>query len=101
MPDSPQSFKDLLKEFFQKLIELFFSKSKEPHDYVEMGDGLKWATCNVGATKPEELGDYYAWGEVETYYQTLDPLTWKPGKEGGYDFKNCRYLGKSVRPVFK
>ena len=27
---------------------------------------VKWATCNVGATKPEEYGNYYAWGETET-----------------------------------
>ena len=34
---------------------------------VDLGlpSGLKWATCNVGATKPEEYGDYYAWGETE------------------------------------
>ena len=25
----------------------------------------KWASCNVGATKPEEYGGYYAWGETE------------------------------------
>ncbi|MBR5470263.1 MAG: hypothetical protein IKU78_07330 [Paludibacteraceae bacterium] len=37
------------------------------HAYVDLGlpSGLKWATCNVGATKPEEYGDYFAWGEVE------------------------------------
>ena len=34
------------------------------HKYVEMGDGLKWATCNVGASKPEDYGDYFAWGET-------------------------------------
>ena len=34
------------------------------HEYVEMGDGLKWATMNVGASKPEEYGDYFAWGET-------------------------------------
>ncbi|MBR6415561.1 MAG: hypothetical protein IKS22_05585 [Bacteroidales bacterium] len=34
------------------------------HDYVEMGDGLKWATTNVGADLPEEYGDYFAWGET-------------------------------------
>ena len=36
------------------------------HGYVEMGDGLKWATCNVGAATPEEFGDYFAWGETTT-----------------------------------
>lgn len=33
---------------------------------VDLGLSVKWATYNVGATKPEEYGDYYAWGEVET-----------------------------------
>lgn len=38
------------------------------HEYVDLGlpSGLLWATCNVGATFPEEYGDYYAWGETET-----------------------------------
>ena len=37
------------------------------HDYVDLGlpSGLKWATMNVGATKPEDYGDYFAWGETE------------------------------------
>lgn len=38
------------------------------HDWVDLGlpSGLKWATCNVGASKPEEYGNFYAWGETET-----------------------------------
>ena len=36
------------------------------HIYVDLGlpSGLKWATCNVGATSPEGYGDYFAWGET-------------------------------------
>ena len=36
------------------------------HEYVDLGlpSGLLWATCNVGASKPEEYGDYFAWGET-------------------------------------
>ena len=36
------------------------------YEFVDLGlpSGLKWATCNVGATKPEEYGDYFAWGET-------------------------------------
>ncbi|MBR5238223.1 MAG: hypothetical protein IKV26_05910 [Paludibacteraceae bacterium] len=30
---------------------------------VDLGLSVKWASCNVGATKPEEYGDYFAWGE--------------------------------------
>ena len=32
--------------------------------YVDLGLSVKWATCNVGADKPEDYGDYYAWGEL-------------------------------------
>lgn len=33
---------------------------------VDLGLSVKWASCNVGATSPEEYGDYFAWGETET-----------------------------------
>lgn len=38
------------------------------HGYVDLGlpSGLKWATCNVGASSPGDYGDYYAWGELST-----------------------------------
>ena len=34
---------------------------------VDLGlpSGLMWASFNLGATRPEEYGDYYAWGETE------------------------------------
>ena len=37
-------------------------------EWVDLGlpSGLLWAKCNLGATKPEEYGDYYAWGETDT-----------------------------------
>ena len=51
----------------------FAKNSINGHDYVDLGlpSGLKWATCNVGASKPEDYGGYYAWGETkekENYY---------------------------------
>lgn len=36
------------------------------YEYVDLGLSVKWATFNVGASKPEEYGNYYAWGETET-----------------------------------
>ena len=36
------------------------------HANVDMGNGLKWATCNVGAENPWNYGDYIAWGETAT-----------------------------------
>ncbi|MCQ2193156.1 MAG: hypothetical protein MJZ23_09930 [Paludibacteraceae bacterium] len=35
-------------------------------EYVDLGlpSETKWATCNVGASKPYECGYYFAWGET-------------------------------------
>ena len=43
------------------------SGSYNGHDYVDLGlpSGTLWATCNIGASKPEEYGDYFAWGETQ------------------------------------
>ena len=36
------------------------------HEWVDLGlpSGLKWATCNVGASSPSDYGAYFAWGET-------------------------------------
>lgn len=75
------------------------------HGYVDLGlpSGVKWATYNVGATSPEEYGNYYAWGETDTkptytyvnsrhYPHTLvDDL--KAGK-GSYDTLKAKWSSK-------
>ena len=50
----------------------------DEHEYVDLGlpSGTLWATCNVGASKPEEYGDYFAWGET-TPKSTYDWSTYK------------------------
>lgn len=35
------------------------------HEWVDLGLSVKWATCNVGASVPEQYGNYYAWGETK------------------------------------
>ena len=47
---------------------------KVPAEAIDLGlpSGTKWASCNVGATKPEEYGDYFAWGET----QSKDVYNW-------------------------
>ena len=57
---------------------------------VNIGLTVKWANANLGAGAPEEYGDYYAWGEIETYYSSLDPLIWKEGKSG-YDWESYKW----------
>ena len=57
------------------------------HEYVDLGlpSGLKWATCNVGANKPEEYGNYYAWGEIKT--------------KDTYTERNSRTLDKTMKDI--
>ncbi|MBQ8607473.1 MAG: hypothetical protein IJ417_04695 [Bacteroidaceae bacterium] len=40
-------------------------EEKPQYEAVDLGLSVKWATCNVGASSPEEFGDYFAWGETE------------------------------------
>lgn len=42
-------------------------KAPISHDYVDLGlpSGTLWATTNIGATNPEDYGDYFAWGETQ------------------------------------
>ena len=49
-------------------IHYFGDAYNEP-EYVDLGlpSGLKWATCNVGASSPEQAGLYFAWGETTGY----------------------------------
>lgn len=35
-----------------------------PGQMVDLGLSVKWAGWNVGASRPEEYGGYYAWGEL-------------------------------------
>ncbi len=43
----------------------FTTETPAVHAYVDLGLSVKWATCNVGASSPEDYGDYFAWGETE------------------------------------
>ena len=63
---------------------------------------LYWAECNIGADKPEDAGDYYAWGEVEPYYaeghSQDNPCThWREGKKG-YSWESYRWNADAYLP---
>ena len=55
------------------------------HEYVDLGLSVKWATCNVGASKPEDYGNYYAWGETST--------------KSSYTSDNCKTYRKSMGDI--
>ena len=61
------------------------------HEYVDLGlpSGLKWATCNVGAEKPEDYGDYFAWGET------------KPQIDNRYSWESYKWVIISISKLTK
>lgn len=56
------------------------------HEFVDLRlpSGVKWATCNVGASRPEGYGDLFAWGETKTKDSfTADNYKWKDNNKYG------------------
>lgn len=75
------------------------------HEWVDLGlpSGLRWATCNVGVTKPEQPGSLYAWGELatktnfvsdnnKTYHKDMDDIS----GNAAYDLATAKW-GKGWR----
>ncbi|MBO4772996.1 MAG: TIR domain-containing protein [Bacteroidales bacterium] len=60
------------------------NQSSSEHEYVDLGIGTLWATCNIGANSPEEYGKYFAWGET----QPKDDYSWSTYKYAKGDFAN-------------
>jgi hypothetical protein len=83
---------------FESAVISALAQSEAGHEFVDLGLSVKWATCNIGADKPEDFGDYFAWGETSPYYESLDPLLWKEGKERGYNRNSAsdNYNDRSV-----
>lgn len=71
---------------------------------IDLGLSVKWAAWNIGATRPEESGNYYAWGEIEkksiyeyktyNYWQDLDESEdyILPNCEGGNCINNAEFV---------
>ncbi len=81
-------------------VKLAFVLEINGHEYVDLGLSVKWATCNVGASKPEDYGNYYAWGETKTkstYYDD-NSVTWGKsisdiGGQSQYDAARANWGG--------
>lgn len=59
-----------LLTMFSALVPLTLTIAQAPEDVqaVDLGlpSGIRWASCNVGATTPEGYGYYFAWGETDS-----------------------------------
>lgn len=56
--------------------------------YVDMGNGVLWAPCNLGASAPYEFGDKYAWGETspKTEFDEASYRFYGPENENSYPY---------------
>ena len=61
------------------------------HEYVDLGLSVKWAACNVGASSPEDYGNYYAWGETATKAEYTESNSKTYGKTMGDISGNPQY----------
>ena len=60
--------------------------------------GPYWAECNVGATKPEECGYYFWWGDTVGYKRNANNDGWISVKDStsfSFSSGNCPTYGKS------
>ncbi len=48
-------------------------KDGPKYEYVDLGLSVKWATCNIGASSPEEYGYDFAWAETKA---RVDSTSW-------------------------
>lgn len=60
------------------------------HEYVDLGLSVKWATCNVGASSPEDHGYYFAWGDSEV----KESYTWATYKHTTEGYNSSDGIGK-------
>lgn len=77
----------------KSVSDLQVSGWKQGHEYVDLGlpSGTLWATCNIGADKPWEFGDYFAWGETNT----KDNFTYDNYSHCSWD-DTCKYFNDNM-----
>lgn len=77
----------LSQPFSQRDFQVNSAPHTPSHDYVDLGlpSHLKWATCNIGATRPEGKGDLYAWGETQPKHS--------------YSWRNYQFCNGSITSI--
>lgn len=87
--DEYQSVLELQPEIAENLCP----DKNHPH-MIDLGFGVSWACCNVGAASPEDWGGYYAWGETEE----KKDYTWDNYKyqDAGKGLHYCTIIGDEI-----
>lgn len=56
---------------------------------LELPSGTRWASYNIGALRPHDTGDYFAWGEIDK----KEKYTWKTYLHCEFGILSCRNIG--------
>ena len=73
-----------------KIDDVALSVDAKPMGVQLWENGPYWAECNVGATKPEECGYYFWWGDTVGYKRNSANNGWVSVKDGSsYSFNDC------------
>ena len=92
---------------YSEVVSFTTLENPKEYEYVDLvlPSGLKWATHNIGATTPEEYGNYYAWGEVlpkDEYTESNSLTNGKPMDDisgTGYDAATINWSGDWRMPT--
>ena len=96
-----RAYAEINGTYYYGEIENFTTSDSAPisgfingHEWVDLGlpSGTKWATCNVGASTPEEYGGYYAWGET----QEKKEYAWSTYTHCNGSANTCHNLGSDI-----
>ena len=49
------------------IVDLFQDGVKLKKESGDLGLSVEWSTCNLGATKSTDFGNYYTWNEIHDY----------------------------------
>lgn len=61
-------------------------------DAIDLGLSFRWASCNIGANRPEERGHMYAWGETKE----RTSCDWSNYSRCGGSKETCYDLGRDI-----
>lgn len=79
--------------YHEDLLAQLLAQQKYDAMAVNLGLSVKWASVNIGAEKPEELGDLFAWGEVKpkTSYTFENYIYRAPNTK-----EDCKEIGTNI-----
>lgn len=85
----------IIEEIYSVFCHIYpvVSQIANNFQYVDLGLSVMWATCNVGATKPEDYGDYFAWGETSPKSRySWDNAKYRISGDSYKDLKLSKYV---------